>query len=282
MAPAKINLDLLITGRREDGYHLLDSLVVFTEFGDELYIEKSDSLSLDITGPFSNGLTVNEDNLVLRAAKLIAEEAKIQPNFKFHLVKNLPVSSGIGGGSSDAAAAIKLIIELFNLEISDERLNEIGLKLGADIPVCLLGQTSHMSGIGEKLVPFDIKDDLYLLLVNPSISVSTPEIFKEYKIENHEFDKERHFSKNEVHLPFILDALNNSHNSLQSAAVSKKSVIQDVISAIDTTEGLLLSRMSGSGATCFGIYSSEKDCHNAYELIIKEKNNWWVKSTKVI
>lgn len=282
LAPAKINLDLLITGRREDGYHLLDSLVVFTEYGDELRIEEAEGLSLEISGPFAAGLTITDDNLVLKAAKLICNEVGIKPHVKFHLVKNLPVSSGIGGGSSDAAAALKLLIYHYDIKIDQRRLLEIALSLGADVPVCLEGQTTQMSGIGEKLSPLNLNDDLYLLLINPLVSVSTPQVFKYYAMQNEAFERNRLFQNRVINSQFIIDTLRQSKNSLQNAAVEIEPEIRNVLEIINSTVNVKYCQMSGSGATCYGLYLSEKDCNNAHELIIKEKNNWWVRSTKII
>lgn len=282
LAPAKINLDLLITGRRDDGYHLLDSIVVFTELGDELTVEKSDQLSLTISGQFANDLSNRNDNLILEAARLICKEFDIEPNLKFHLIKNLPVSSGIGGGSADAAAAIKLTIETFKLTIDQERLDSLTLSLGADIPICLRSASTHMKGIGENLNSINLHKPMNILLINPGISVSTPIIFQKYKDLYKDFDSERGHKVNYIHDRFIKKELLNSQNALESAACEVESKIKDVLAAFENLEGLWLKRMSGSGATCFGLFNNKENCIKAKNIIESQNTSWWVKVTKSI
>jgi 4-diphosphocytidyl-2-C-methyl-D-erythritol kinase len=267
LAKAKINLDLLITGRRDDGFHELDSIVGFADFGDELSAENHNGLSLSVTGPFADHLDSNDHNLIIEAAKLICEAAKIKPNVKFHLIKNLPVSSGIGGGSADAAAALKLCQKIFDLDFSDDELASIALKLGADVPVCLKSTPHHMTGIGEKLSPLLLKDKINLVLVNPGKTLSTPNVFQAYKKFSRGFDQKRSFLTTEIHLSFIIETLQQSGNSLQSAAC-------EIEPEIDTV-------MSGSGATCFGLYKNKVDCQKASELIFKQNPTWWVKSVEI-
>lgn len=282
LAPAKINLDLLITGRREDGYHLLDSIVIFTELGDELKAEKSDRLSLTISGPFAGSLKADENNLVLKAARLICEECNIEPRLKFHLVKNLPVSSGIGGGSADAAAALRLTLEKLQLQISPERLNDIALKLGADVPVCLKSAATHMRGIGEDLKEISIKDPFHLLLVNPGVTLSTPEIFEYYKKMEDKFDHFRNSKADYIHDRFIEETLIKSRNALEHTACRVEPKVLKVLKAFNNFEGLLLKRMSGSGATCFGVFDTKENCIKAQKILKHQYNNWWVKATGTI
>lgn len=282
LAPAKINLDLLITGRRADGYHLLDSLVAFTEFGDELVACESQGLTLEIKGPFAKELKVNQDNLILKAARAICKKTGIIPNIKFTLIKNLPVSSGIGGGSADAAAALKLCIDFFSLDLNDTKLNEIALKLGADVPVCLRSSTSHMSGVGEKMIGVKLISNMHVLLVNPGLSISTPTVFAAYKNSVEIFDEARSFLNNQMHLPLMIDTLKKSRNSLQGPATSLEPRIKDVLTVLKNIDNIFLSRMSGSGATCFALFQNEKDCKRAEEIIAMEKPNWWVKATKFL
>lgn len=282
LAPAKINLDLRITGRRDNGYHLLDSIVVFTEFGDEITAEKSDQLSLIISGPFAENLKNQDGNLILKAAKLICKECNVEPKLKFHLRKNLPISSGIGGGSSDAAAAIKLTLEILDLTISKKRLNEIALSLGADVPVCLMSTATHMKGIGEILSPIVIEKPLNILLVNPGVSVSTPEIFQKYKKSNERFDSERGYKVDYIHDRFIKKELLNSQNTLESAACEIENEIKCVLKSFENLDGLSLKRMSGSGATCFGLFENKEQCIKAKDIIERENINWWVTVTKSV
>lgn len=282
LAPAKINLDLLITGRRDDGYHLLDSIVVFTELGDELTVEKSDQLSLTISGPFANDLSSENDNLILEAARLICLECGVEPNLKFHLVKNLPVSSGIGGGSADAAAAIKLTIQQLNLSVSKERLETIAIKLGADVPVCLRSISTHMRGIGEDLSPLILSRSFDILLVNPGVSVSTPRIFNEYKKFEKKFDRPRKEKVSHINDGFIKEEVLNSQNALESVACRIEPQIQIILKTLENFEGLWLGRMSGSGATCFGIFNNEENCLKAKKYLKTHHSKWWIESTKSV
>lgn len=281
LAPAKINLDLRITGRRSDGYHLLDSIVAFTEFGDELTAELCDNLKIEISGPFASKLDVADDNLILKAARFVCEEAGVEPNLKFHLTKNLPVSSGIGGGSADAAAAMKLTRDLLALEIEDSVFHKIAVEIGADVPVCLRSVTSHMCGIGDEIQPLDLDDELHILLVNPGVSVSTPDIFNHYAASNLDFDSQRQISRCEIHLPLMIGVLKDSRNSLQTSACTLNKEVVDVLNVLGNTSGVLLSRMSGSGATCFALFQSYEDCRSAADKVRVLKENWWVKETKI-
>lgn len=280
LAPAKINLDLLITGRRDDGYHLLDSIVVFTELCDELTVEKSDQLSLTISGPFANDLSNRNDNLILEAARLICEECGVEPNLKFHLIKNLPISSGIGGGSADAAVAIKLTIQQLNLSISKGRLEAIALRLGADVPVCLRSISTHMKGIGEGLSPLNLSRPFDILLVNPGVSVSTPRIFNEYKKSEKIFDRPRKEKISHINDRFIKEEVLNSKNALEGVACRIEPQIQKILNVLENFEGLWLGRMSGSGATCFGIFNNEENCLNAKKYLKANHSKWWIESTK--
>ena len=282
LAPAKINLDLLITGRRDDGYHLLDSIVAFTDFGDQLFAEPSDHLSLSISGPFAAGLKPDENNLIIKAARLICEKVGISPNIKFNLIKNLPLASGIGGGSADAAAALKFCIEILSIKIAKTTLNHIALELGADVPVCLLSETCHMQGIGEKITRLNFNKQLHLLLMNPMVSVSTPAVFKQYENLSGGFDQNRSLANDQIHLPLILDILKESRNSLSEATLNIEPEINNVLHCLSNTDDVLITRMSGSGATCFALYEKQESCLNAAQRMKNNKPDWWVKSTKTL
>lgn len=177
-APAKINLHLHVVGRRDDGYHLLDSLVVFAGVGDCLRASTSGALSLSVTGPFAAALDAEADNLVLRAARALAARAGCPALARLVLEKNLPVASGIGGGSADAAATLRLLCRLWRIELSAEDLGQLAGDLGADVKVCLVGHPALMSGIGEVLVPAPSLPAAGLVLVNPGVAVSTPSVFR--------------------------------------------------------------------------------------------------------
>ncbi|MDG1005116.1 MAG: 4-(cytidine 5'-diphospho)-2-C-methyl-D-erythritol kinase [Emcibacteraceae bacterium] len=282
LAPAKINLDLRITGRRSDGYHLLDSIVVFTEFGDELRAELSDKLEIIISGPFSSGLRDCDDNLVIKACKLLCQEAGVEPNLKFYLTKNMPVSSGIGGGSADAAAAMKLTCKLLDLNINESIIQEIAIKIGADVPVCLRSVSSQICGIGDEIHQLSFDDELYLLLINPGIPISTSNIFKKYQNYKTKFDTKRRIIKTKIQLDLIICSLKDSHNSLQDIVYSQNEEVQTILEILKDTEGMLLCRMSGSGATCFAAYKTLEECNRAGNKIKQLNNEWWIKETKIL
>mgnify|MGYP000397999203 CR=1 FL=1 len=281
LASAKINLDLRITGRRDDGYHLLDSIVAFTDFGDELTAELSDQLEIEISGPFASDLEVSDNNLVLKAAKCVCDEVGVEANIKFHLVKNLPVSSGIGGGSADAAAAMKLTCELLSLNIDDTVFQKLAVQLGADVPVCLVSRTSHMCGIGDEINPLNLQSEFHILLVNPGVSISTPDIFNHYASLGQDFDSQRLISNNEIHLPLIMSVLKDSRNSLQASTCALNNQVLDVLCVLEQTDGVLLNRMSGSGATCFALYKTLNDCARAAEEVQRYNASWWVQQTRI-
>ncbi len=279
LARAKINLDLLITGRREDGYHLLDSLVVFADYGDEIVVLASDKISLGIIGPFATELIGFKDNIILKAACVLRKKFNLTKGAQITLVKNLPVSSGIGGGSADAAAAIHALIELWQISVTETDLDEILLSLGADVPVCMASQTMHMTGMGEKLDPITINFPLFLCLVNPGIAVSTSDIFKGRT--------KRGFSSPRKLPPIIEDQwqlqeiLNAAGNDLEGDACAINPVIDKVIAQIKTSDNCLFAGMSGSGATCFGIYSSEEAARRVAGTINSTSPAWWVKPVRL-
>ncbi|MEP0234534.1 4-(cytidine 5'-diphospho)-2-C-methyl-D-erythritol kinase [Roseibium sp.] len=280
IARAKVNLALHITGRRDDGYHLLDSLVVFPAIGDRLYAETAETPSLTITGPFSVGLAPNSDNLVLKAIRSLAAAcSQPEPRLALTLEKNLPVASGIGGGSADAAAALRLAREISGLSLPRPELEKLALQLGADVPVCLDQTAVRMKGIGESLSPLPELPDFGIVLVNPSIAVSTPAIFKGLE------------SRDNAGLPDLLEGfetltslisyLEETRNDMQSTAERLCPVISKVIAALSGEPETLLSRMSGSGATCFAL------CRSGEEEILaariqKSHPAWWVASSNSV
>lgn len=277
LAPAKINLDLHITGKRDDGYHLLDSIVAFADYGDDLYVEMSDKLSLEVSGPFADRLSNGDENLVLKAARLICKECGVAPNLKFRLIKNLPIASGIGGGSADAAAAIKLTIQMLDLDISESRLKKLALALGADVPVCLYSKATQMSGIGEDLSPISLDGPLHCVLVNPDITVSTPHIFKYFSMHGYSFKPLRE----NISVFIGVDDLISNENALEKPACELNSEILEVLNAFSQTEGLVLSRMSGSGATCYGVYENEESAMAGQKVLKGFYPDWWIQKVLI-
>ncbi len=258
-APAKVNLALHVTGQRADGYHLLDTLVAFASVGDHLSAEPASEFSLRVSGPEGAGVPADDSNLVLRAARLREGAPR-----KFHLEKNLPTASGIGGGSSDAAAAVRLLEGVYDpAEI---------LTLGADIPMCLNPIAARVQGIGEEITPVLTFPEMHAVLVNPRIAVSTPPVFKALTIkENTPLSALPENSAN--FLPWLQD----QRNDLQAAAETLFPEITRVLEALQST-GPQLARMSGSGATCFAIYDDQKQAAQVASALQQAQPDWWVKS----
>jgi len=269
-APAKVNLYLHVTGRRADGYHLLDSLVVFAGAGDMLKGASSDALSLSVEGPFAAGLSGEPDNLVLRAARALAAEAGIPARAQLILHKNLPVASGIGGGSADAAAALRLLGRLWNLRLAPEALARLAVALGADVPVCLTGRATRMSGIGEQLAAAPRLPKCGILLVSPGVAVATADVFR---ARRGEWSSPAQLAISWPDTASMVDNLRPLRNDLEPPAVARQPVIGRVLSVLATTPGCRLARMSGSGATCFGLFDTDTDAaHAATEI---RHRGWW-------
>ena len=264
-APAKVNLTLHVTGRRDDGYHLLDSLVMFADVGDRISVEPAEAVTLDVTGPLAAGVPTDASNLVHRAATMIGVPGAIT------LEKNLPHAAGLGGGSSDAAATLKALSL-----ISGKPVPQGTTALGADVPVCLAGVPARMSGIGEDVRPLTDVPDLHALLVNPNIPVLTAEVFKRL----------RHAANAPMpeSLPTGLSAmdfvqwLRIQRNDLQEPAISAEPVVAQVFHTLSVTPGCLLTRMSGSGGTCFGLYADMETAHSAQGRLAETHPGWWVQA----
>ncbi|MCV2888084.1 4-(cytidine 5'-diphospho)-2-C-methyl-D-erythritol kinase [Ruegeria aquimaris] len=265
-APAKINLTLHVTGQRDDGYHLLDSLVVFAGVGDTIRVASSDALSLEIGGPEAGGLSAEPDNLVLRAARLLAPGR----GAAITLTKRLPVASGIGGGSADAAATLHALSQLWELSAPTA---EQALTLGADVPVCLSTSPARMRGIGERLGPVPTLPKMDIVLVNPRVAVSTPVVFRSLTAKNNppmEADLPRWRD-----LPSFISWLGGQRNDLAESAIAQQPVIADVLNALRDT-GALFVGMSGSGATCFGLFPRDETSVRAMSALATEHRDWWV------
>ena len=284
-APAKINLALHVTGQRADGYHWIESLVAFADVGDVLTIEPATSDSLMFSGPFGSVLGADPStNLVLKARDALrcASVSRPCPPVWLHLEKNLPLSSGIGGGSADAAAALKGLNDLWSLGLSPDKLNALALPLGADVPMCLHGCPLVAKGIGEIIEPIDLPP-LHMLLVNPGVAVSTPAIFNALATKEDGRLPSISPSREEIspqaakagRLADLLAYLENTRNDLQPAAITLQPVIGEVVAALEAS-GALFARMSGSGATCFGIFASKADRDDALSAIRTAKPGWWI------
>ncbi len=275
-APAKINLFLHVGTRRADGFHPLQSLAVFTALGDVLEMEEAADLSLSVQGPFANGLEGEGDNLVLRAARALLEDGG-KARARLTLIKSLPVASGIGGGSADAAAALRGLSKLWGT--GDSGLHDIAVRLGSDIPVCLDSVAAFMEGRGEILHAVHCMPLVPMLLVNPGVPVPTKDVFAALETR----------SGVEMALPGgrfqdtadLLRFLDATRNDLEQPAIKLQPVIGELLTAIAALPGALLARMSGSGATCFGIFADDDCCQRAARMLKQTQPGWWVAPTFV-
>ncbi|MQB22398.1 4-(cytidine 5'-diphospho)-2-C-methyl-D-erythritol kinase [Agrobacterium tumefaciens] len=282
-ASAKINLSLHVTGQREDGYHLLDMLVTFTEAGDVVRIRGAAEDSFSISGRFASELLQSDasNNLVLKARDLLrghVQKSGLTPApVAIHLEKNLPVASGIGGGSADAAAALRGLIRHWQLEIDDKTLIDKALMLGADVPMCLASQPLIAQGIGEEITLLPQFPQLSLVLVNPLKGVSTPHIFKLLEEKKNAPLPSPTENQGQSWLS-MMDVL---RNDLQPPAVKLLPEIGDMLSMLHL-EGADVARMSGSGATCFGIFSDWQQAEAAAASLREQKPGWYVQETRTI
>lgn len=267
-APAKINLFLRVTGKRPDGYHVLESLVVFAAVGDQVTAAPAETLSLALSGPFAAGLSGEGDNLVLRAARALAARAGVPPHAALHLEKNLPVASGIGGGSADAAAALRTLAALWRVAPADTAL---AVGLGADVPVCLASRPCLMRGIGEDIAAAPALPELGLVLVNPGVAVATAAIFK---ARTGGFSAPIPLPASWPSAAALAADCAAWGNDLQAPAMALCPPIGDVLRALAGTAGCLLAQMSGSGATCFALYESPAAASSAAALL--RHPDWWV------
>lgn len=272
LARAKVNLALHATGQRADGYHLLDSLVVFAETGDLIHARAAADLTLRIDGPMAAALPVQPDNLVLRAARALdpARGADLR------LTKHLPVASGIGGGSADAAAALQALAELWGVALPGPA--EV-LALGADVPVCLAGRPARMEGIGEVVTPLAAPlPPAWLVLVNPGVAVSTPAIFKRLaRKDNPPLTGDLAWDDAANLARWLAD----QRNDLMPPAIALEPVIGTVLAGLEAQPGCLLARMSGSGATCFGLFGTEAPARAAEAALRSARPGWWVQAAAI-
>ncbi len=251
-APAKVNLFLHVLGRRPDGYHELDSLAVFAGAADALRAGPSTGLSLAIEGPAGAALAAETDNLVLRAARALAASAGIEPRASLILDKHLPVASGIGGGSADAAAALRVLSRAWGLGSSAEFLRGVAASLGADVPVCVESRAVVMRGVGEVLAPAPVLPPFAMVLVNPGVGVATPDVFR---ARAGAFSTEAVLPPRWDDVASMADGLRPLRNELQQAAIRLCPPIADALAWLERQPKCLLARMSGSGATCFGLFA---------------------------
>lgn len=253
LARAKVNLWLKVVGRRADGYHLLDSLVAFADLADLLEASPSDRLSLAVDGPGEAALSKETDNLVLKAARLLADHAGVAPRAALHLTKRIPVAAGLGGGSADAAAALQALVDLWRLALPVDELFELAARLGADVPMCLASRAALVSGIGEKLEPAPPLPACGLLLVNPAVALPTAGVFA---ARRGDFAKAAPLARPWSDLAGLVEALAARGNDLTSAATALCPAIADVLAFLRKSPAVRYAAMSGSGATCFALFDT--------------------------
>jgi 4-diphosphocytidyl-2-C-methyl-D-erythritol kinase len=272
-APAKVNLYLHVTGRRADGYHLLDSLVAFADIGDRLTAQPAGALSLEVSGPEAPSLpSTDEDNLVLRAARLLAAHTGIASGAALRLQKNLPVAAGIGGGSSDAAAALRALRQLWQLPLDDAALRALAAGLGADIPACVGVRAVWVGGIGEQIAPAGALPNAGILLANPRTELPTAEVFA---ARRGPFGDPGRFEPMPADAVGLARILSRGRNDLTDAAVRLVPEIGEVLASLGTLPGALLARMSGSGATCFALFRDRGAAERAGQALTATKPLWW-------
>ncbi len=271
-APAKINLTLHVTGRRPDGYHLLDSVVAFAGAHDIVTAVPADALSLTVAGPFAQALSHDPDNLVLRAARALAEAAGIAPRAALHLEKNLPVASGIGGGSADAAATLRALSRLWNLALPAEAMHAIAARLGADVPVCLASRPCRMSGIGEILAPAPTLPECGLLLANPGIALATQAVFR---ARGGAFSAALPLPEAWPDAASLASDLAQGGNDLQAPAIALCPAIGVLLAVLASYPGAMLARMSGSGATCFALFATPGEASGAAAALAQAGRWCW-------
>jgi len=282
-ARAKVNLTLRVNGRRGDGFHDLESVVAFCDCADRLTLTPGPELSLTMTGPLASACGETSDNLVLKAAQLLGERVAGLKVGSFALEKILPVAAGIGGGSADAAAALRLLARLNDLRLDDERLREVALATGADVPVCLASRACDMTGVGETLMWLS-PPKMPCVLVNPCVPVATKDVFEALGLRHGELlvgatdvvMQGSSWPEEGGSLEEWVEALATGSNDLEAPATKIQPVIGVVISALNATNGAWLARMSGSGATCFALYENTADAKRAADKILREHPEWWV------
>jgi 4-diphosphocytidyl-2-C-methyl-D-erythritol kinase len=269
LARAKVNLWLNVVGRRADGYHLLDSLIAFTDLADEIEAVPSDGLTLSVDGPLAAAIAEEGDNnLVLKVARLLADRAGVAPRVALRLTKRIPVAAGLGGGSADAAATLQALIDLWRVALPVEELFDLAARLGADVPMCFAGRAALASGVGERLAPAPALPPCAILLVNPRVTLPTPDVFK---ARRGAFSESRRLHP-WTDLASFAAALAERGNDLTDAAIALRPVVADVLAFLRKGDGALHVGMSGSGATCFALYQSVELAKRAAARL---PTSWW-------
>lgn len=293
-APAKLNLYLHVVGRRDDGYHELDSLIAFADVADRVTVQPGVARialrgadlppvgpRLAISGPFGPALMGENpsQNLVIRAAYALAARLGREADAMIALEKALPVASGIGGGSADAAATLRALARLWGVPVADQRLYEVAASLGADVPVCVVGRSCYFGGVGEVLEEAPALPETFAVLVNPGVPVPTPAVFK---ARRGAFSAPARFTGAPADAAALAALLRERRNDLTEPALTVAPVIADALAALEGTDGCLLARLSGSGATCFGLYADAERAAAAARSIQAAQPRWWAKAARLL
>ena len=281
-APAKLNLYLRVVGRRADGYHDLDSLVAFASPADRVRVRPADGTVFTVDGPFADRVPSGRsagDNLAVRAASMLADALGRPADAAIDLHKCLPAAAGLGGGSADAAAALRALAALWGIAEDDRRLYLLAARLGADVPVCLAGRTSRILGIGDRIEPAAPVSGVAVVLANPLVPVATPAVFRAL---DGPFCAPLPVVDPPSDPAGLAQWLRRHGNDLQAPALRLAPVIGEVIAALDSEPGCLLARMSGSGASCFGLFDGPAAAERAAARIASARTGWWVRPGRLL
>lgn len=278
-APAKLNLFLHVTGKRADGYHLLESLAAFTAFGDTLELYPSDALSLDIVGPFAGALRhAAQQNLIMKAATALRTHTGCTRGARMVLHKRIPVSAGLGGGSSDAAAALRGLAVLWKLSVTQELMQALALSLGSDVPACIAARPAIMCGIGDKLIPLEWDVPAWAVLVNPYLPLATPDVFRHFSAP---FDAPLEIPARIGSFDALMELLSGTRNALETPAIRLQPMVAEILDILAPLPHCRMARMSGSGATCFGLFESAPAADAAVRRLQQSHPGWWAMAAAI-
>ena len=277
-ALAKINLYLHVVGRRPDGYHRLESLVAFAGVGDRITIAPAETLSFRLEGPRQAGVPPGDDNLTMRAARALAKSEGIVSGARITLAKHLPTAAGLGGGSADAAATLRGLATLWG--VGDEtRLAALAPSLGADLPVCLFGRAAFVGGIGERIQAAPGLPPAWLVLANPGVALATPDVFKAYAGP---FSKSAPPPRPSPNAATLVQRLATTRNDLQEPAIRLAPAVDETLAALCAQPECLLARMSGSGATCFGLFATADAANRSAATLRAAHSDWWIEAAPLV
>ena len=279
-APAKLNFFLHITGKRPDGYHLIESLAGFTEFGDVLELSEAPTLTLAIDGPYASALGDDvEANLVMRAARALQQYSGTKRGAHIHLTKHIPMGAGLGGGSSDAAATLRGLIELWERTVTPEALHAMARSLGSDVPLCLRRHSAWVSGIGDQVVTVGMDVNGWVVLVNPNLPLLTADVYRGF---SGRFTASSVAPSPLYSLGDLVDLMHATHNDLEEPAIRLMPVIAELLDFLRAGDGCNIARMSGSGATCYAIYDNQEQAEKILHSLQHLKSGWWSQMTQLL